>query len=242
MSNEANNVSEEGEEPVIQAPMLTRGTAVAVDLCLIVAAGTAGFALISWFTPLDSEAASTPILCVMVVAVIYLVWGRNILFSAGRKMLGLKFQFVGAHIPGAHGRALIVFKNPNAELDSKVTGQIIVVMLASALASGLSLGQAVSSTAVFSLVKQAAEDRSALPKKYGRDSELASFPRALLIGKKRAFVQVGIVRSDQHELLDFYLARQADRTWRVEAVRESSVAKFFDYALYTPDKEIPKRP
>ena len=231
-----------GLEPVIEshahAPLLIRATAIAVDLCLAVAAASAACALISLITPLDTAAAKLPMLVVVVAVVVYLAWGRNRYPSIGRSLHGLMLFRPTGPIAGIRGRPITVYIDAIPNASNRPLELSILMIVGGSVMAALALAQSLASTQVFQLVEAHAETVQPFQARYGAPIELSPLPRALLIGKQRAYAQVSAKWGETQALLDFFLKREGG-AWRIEQVSEGLPGRFANYALATPDDEVP---
>ena len=231
-----------GLEPVIEshahAPLLIRATAIAVDLCLAVAVASAACALISLLTPLDTAAAKLPMLVVVVAVVVYLAWGRNRYPSIGRSLHGLMLFRPTGPIAGIRGRPITVYIDAIPNAGNRPLELSILVIVGGSVLAALALAQSLASTQVFQLVEAHAQTAQPFQARYGAPIELSPLPRALLIGKQRAYAQVSAKWGEKQALLDFFLKREG-RAWRIEQVSEGLPGRFANYALATPDDEVP---
>ena len=113
---------------------------------------------------------------------------------------------------------------------------IVIIVITSAIGI-LALAKAVSHTTVFTTVTEHAA--RTLEARGGITPELSAAPRALMIGKTRAFVQVGARWGTGDELLDFHLERDAEGGWQVASVQPATEPRFVKYVLAAPDDELP---
>lgn len=229
-----------GEQRPI-ASMLRKGTAIAVDLSLAVAIASVCFGIVSWFTPLDDAAAKAPIGVIVVVAMIYLVWGRDRFYSPGRKIFRLQLARLPGNVPGLLGRSVSVHIDFEPPDDKRPTAFSICLIAAMTIAAGVALAAGLSSTHIFRAVQEYAAAQPSLAARGGRIPELASLPRALLIGKERGFVQVSARWGEEVDVLDFYLTRK-QRRWTVVAVEPTKLRQLANYSLGAAPDDIPAMP
>ena len=230
----------DGEQRPI-ATMLRKGTAIAVDLSLAVAAASIAFGLISWFVPLDDPGARAPIGVVVAVAMVYLVWGRDRFFSPGRKIFRLQLARLPGNAPGLLGRSTSVHIDPVPPDDSRPTAFSLCLIGVMTAAAAVAMAAGLSSTHIFKAVQDSASAQPSLAARAGRLPELASLPRALLIGKERGYVQVGAKWGDEQDVLDFFLARERNQ-WRVVAVQPAKERVLANYSLGATPADIPAAP
>ena len=230
----------DGEQRQI-ASMLRKGTAIAVDLSLAVATACVLFGVISWFVPLDDAAARTPIGIVVGAALVYLVWGRDKFYSPGRTIFRLQLARLPGNVPGLLGRKVSVHIDPVAPDDKRPTAMSVCLIALATAAAGVAMSAALSSTHIFRAVHEYAATQPSLAAREGRILELASLPRALLIGKERGYVQVSARWGDEKDVLDFFLTRERSG-WRVVAVAPAATRVLADYSLGAAADEIPAVP
>ena len=220
------------------ASMLRRGTAVSVDLCLAVALGSLGFYVISTFTPLDGDSANTPVLLVMGVVIAYVAWGRNRFRSPGRSMFRLRLARLPGPGPGLLGRSVTVHTDPEPVQDSSQLYAAIIAIILCTLSASLLLGIALANTTVYQSVKGYTIGRQPLARERGGSVTLGGLPRAVLIGRQRAYVQATAEWPDSTGVLEFFLARRPNG-WVVTQARVAEEPMFAHFALSIADEDIP---
>ena len=223
------------------ASMLRKGTAIAVDLSLAVAVASVGFGLVSWFVPLDDPGAKAPIGAIVAVAMIYLVWGRDRFYSPGRNIFRLQLARLPGNVPGLLGRSVSVHIDAEPPDDKRPTALSICLIAAMTIAAGVALSVGLSTTHIFRAVQEHVVTQPSLASREGRLPELASLPRALLIGKQRGFVQVSARWGEDADVLDFFLER-GPRRWRVIAVEPTKSRQLGNYSLGAAPDDMPTFP
>jgi hypothetical protein len=209
-----------------------------LDLCVTATVCTLAFALLSFATPADSPAAKMPILLILVTATIYIGWGRNRFASMGRILF--KLQLVRVNGPnGLPGRMVTVRIDGQALHGGRVMGVALGVMTCCAIIAAVALIQVLSTTTVFNTVKLHAKALPPFAQQHRAPPVLASVPNALLIGERRAYVQIGVKWAEQRGLLDYFLVRREGR-WRVQVVEHAHTPLFARYTLKTRDDDIPQ--
>ena len=229
-----------GEQRPI-ATMLRKGTAIAVDLSLAVTIASMCFGLVSWFVPLDDPAAKAPIGVIIAVAMIYLVWGRDRFYSPGRNIFRLQLARLPGVVPGLLGRSVSVHIDAEPPDDKRPTAFSICLIAAMTIAAGVALAAGLSTTHIFRAVQEHAVAQPSLASRGGRLPELASLPRALLIGKERGYVQVSARWGDEVDVLDFFLTRDK-RRWQVVAVEPTKSRQLANYSLGAAPADMPPVP
>ena len=225
---------------LLPASLLVRCSAMAVDLCLTVAACALALALMSMATPADSAAAKLPILLILIAACVYIGWGRMRLASAGRGVFRLQVARLAE--PSARpGRPLTVHRDVQPVHSTRAVGTAFIIMASCALLTTLALTQVLSTTTVFSAVKLHAQSAQPFAARYGAPPTLSTLPTAVLIGEQRAYVQVGAKWGEQSGLLDYYLIRREGR-WQVRSFEHARERLLARYALTAPEKDIPTPP
>ncbi|MBT6272992.1 MAG: hypothetical protein HOI95_02530 [Chromatiales bacterium] len=223
------------------ASLLRRGTVIAVDLTLTVAAASIFFGLISLIMPLDGQAARMPIMGVMLGVLVYLVWGRDYAGSLGRAMFRLRVARMPGPVPGLFGRKVAVHCDMPPVITNRQTLSAVVVIFASSSLAAAMLGVALTTTHVFKVVERYAQNSTSLANQLGASPTLSNVPRALLIGKERSYVQISAIWSDSAGVLEFFLIRDG-RDWDVVHARQIEGSMLANYALAIQDDEIPHPP
>lgn len=224
------------------ASLLRKGTAIAIDLSLSVAAASVCFGMLSWFTPLDDAAAKPPIGVIMMAALCYVAFGRNHLPSLGRRILRLKLVKLPGRVGSIFNRAISVHIDHEPPDENGPLALSLCLIAAATLAAAVALSAALSTTHVFRAVEAYVEARPPDIVRDGVVPTLSNLPRALLIGKLRGFVQVSADWGHEVDVLDFYLTRDAKDRWRVAAVRSTDERVLGNYSLGAPEKDIPVHP
>lgn len=223
------------------ASMLTKGVAVAVDLCLTVSVAALAFYLISTRLPLDDAAARTPIWAVLGLALAYLVIGRDHVFSPGRQLLRLVLVRLPGNVPGLFGRSISVHMDEEPDRSPRhLTRPLLVVTLASVLAV-LGLGGALTTTRLYTTVKQYVLSGEPVSDMTDRVESLSTVPRALLMNRKRGYVQVDGKTGSGRVTLEVFTVRDGVR-WRVVLARPTTSKRVADYSLGAPESDIPLPP
>jgi hypothetical protein len=225
---------------MLPATLLVRFSAIAVDLCITATACTLGFALLSFATPADSAAAKAPIVLILAAGCIYFGWGRNRFASIGRTLFKLQVVHVTG-LSGLPGRMVTVQTEGRAVYGGRVMSIALGVMVSCAMLTVLALLQVLGSTTVFSTLKRHAQSSPPFAEQYRSAPVLASIPNSLLIGERRAYVQIAATWGEHAGLLDYYLIRREGR-WRVDAVHQASEPLLARYTLKTRDEDIPQAP
>ena len=226
-------------EPLTQAPALVRGIALAVDLSVAVACACAAFALLSLLMPLDNDSAKGPIAVIMLVAVLYIGIGRVSLPSLGRKLAHLRVVRIALPPPGRRRRSITTAINARAQPPS--IGGVFIAIAAITAFTVTAMGISLVNTEAYRVARAYAESVHPLQTRYGAAPVLRSFPRALLIGKQRAFVQFEANWRGHTGLVDIHLVRDA-KGWTAIAADEGRADMFADFSLLVDDAKIPKRP
>lgn len=224
----------------LPASLLVRSSALAIDLCVMVAACTAGFALLSLFMPADLPAAKVPIFLILLAACVYVGWGRNRFASLGRNLFGLELVR-GNELGAPLARPLTVHKNTQALYGPRVAVITVVVVTLCMLIGAVSLTRVLATTTVFNTVSQHAQFKRPFEAKYGAAPSLSRLPSALLIGERHAYAQVNVTWGEQSGLLDYFLVRHEGR-WKVKAVSESQDRALARYSLKAREEDVPRAP
>ena len=225
------------QKNMMPATLLVRFSAIALDLCVTATVCTLAFALLSFATPADAPAAKMPILLILVAATVYIGWGRNRFASVGRILF--KLQLVRVEGPtGLPGRMVTVQVDGQALHGGRVMAVALGVMGCCAIVAVLALIQVLSTTTVFNTVKLHAKAKPPFAQQHRAPPVLVNMPSALLIGERRAYVQIGVNWAEQSGLLDYFLVRREGR-WRVQAVEHARTPLFARYTLKTRDEDIP---
>jgi len=239
MNTESN--AESGEvKNLLPASLLMRCSALAVDLCLTVCVSTLGFALMSMATPADSPAAKLPILLILVAAFVYVGWGRMRYGSLGRELFRLQLAYMAE--PSARpARPLTVHRDAKPVYGTRAVAIAATVITTCVLLTTMALTQVLNTTTVFAAVKAHTQSTRPFEAQYGAAPMLSSLPTALLIGERRAYVQVDANWGERSELLDYYLIRR-NRQWQVLAVHKAHERLFMKYTLKAHEDDIPPLP
>ena len=131
-------------QPMLIASMLRKGTAVAIDLGLIVAFASMCFGVISWFIPLDDAKAKLPISTVVFAATFYVVVGRNRWYSAGRRILRLRLVPLPGRAASFFNKAISVHIDPKPPEDNSALAFALCLIGISTGMALLSLGSSTS--------------------------------------------------------------------------------------------------
>ena len=221
--------------------MLIKGVAVAVDLCLTVGASALLFYLLSNAVPLDDPAARVPVWMVLAVALGYLVFGRDHVYSPGRRIMRLTLVRLPGSVPGLYGRSISVHVDEKpGKGNEQLTRAMLVIALASLLAA-LSLAGALTTTHLYTTVRAhllAGRPVAGLAAPVDR---LATLPRALLMNRQRGYVQLDAHTVDGTVLVEVFATR-VGRGWSVTAARRSREAQFANYSLGVRDEDMPAAP
>ena len=136
-------------QPMLIASMLRKGTAVAIDLGLIVAFASMCFGVISWFIPLDDAKAKLPISTVVFAATFYVVVGRNRWYSAGRRILRLRLVPLPGRAASFFNKAISVHIDPKPPEDNSALAFALCLIGISTGMALLSLAAALATTHIF---------------------------------------------------------------------------------------------
>jgi hypothetical protein len=223
------------------ASLLRKGTAIAIDISLCVAMAAMCFGLVSWFMPLDDPQAKGPIGVVVFVAMAYVVFGRDRIFSPGRRLLRLKLTKLPGRVSSLFSRSVSVHIDPVPSEDNSPLAFSVCLIGFATIAAGLALAASLSGTHVFAAVHEYVQKNPSAVARNGQAPVLSSLPRALLISKTRGYVQVSAAWGESKEVFDFYLKR-AESQWTVVAVEPTKQPTLGNYSLGALDKDIPTKP
>ena len=234
-------------EPRPVASLVRRGAALAVDLCFAILAAALVLDALSFFVPLDTDAATGPILVVFGVLALHILWlrdrgasrpGRSLRhgLSVGRRLLGLRLVPVAG--PRRFTRPVTVADTADAEGETMRVIRAVLLGVAASLVGLLVLGHAVSRTVVFATVETFTEEHHPLAAQHGSAPALASVPSALVVGRSRAYVRVDAEWGDRGEPLEFFLERSSG-AWKVVEYRVGTGSRLPNYALSAPDADVP---
>jgi hypothetical protein len=238
--NTESNVETGEVKNLIPASLLMRCSALAVDLCLTVSVCTLGFALMSMATPADSPAAKLPILLILVAACVYVGWGRMRYVSLGRELFRLQIAHMAE--PSARpARPLTVHRDAQPVYGTRAVAIAATVITTCVLLTTMALTQVLSSTTVFAAVQAYTQSTRPFEAQYDTPPVLSGLPTALLIGDRRAYVQVGANWGERSQLLDYYLIRRNGQ-WQVQAVHQARERLFMKYTLKAHKEDIPPLP
>lgn len=218
--------------------MPTKGMALAIDLSLAVGVASLLLCLISTQIPLDTPAARTPIGLCVAAALIYLGVGRDHLFSPGRRILRLRLVRLPGNVPGLLGRSTSVHLDPVPDKGIDPLARAAALIALGTGVSIVSLAGVMSTTRIFATVHDYAASR---PLVAGEMVELSRWPRALLVGQRRGYVQVDARGPSATTTLEFFLQRDGEG-WRVTSVRKIAPGAPASFSLGVSDAEVPTPP
>jgi hypothetical protein len=223
-----------------RASLLTRGVTIAVDLSLTVGIASLLFYLLSLLTPLDTPAARAPVGGIVALAFAYLVIGRDLVLSPGRRLFGLELARLPGNVPGLMGRRISVYAgDTQATRNDPLPRAMLAIVLATAL-SGLCLAASLTTTRIYAAALEHLSRGAAVQGAEG-PFEPGRLPRALLVGITRGYVQLDVRDGQDRPLtLAFYLTRQG-ALWRVDAVEPATQPMTTSYSLGVADDEVPRR-
>ena len=228
-------------QPMLIASMLRKGTAVAIDLGLIVAFASICFGVISWFIPLDDAKAKLPISTVVFAATFYVVVGRNRWYSAGRRILRLKLVPLPGRAASFFNKAISVHIDPKPPEDNSALAFALCLIGISTGMAALSLAAALTTTHIFKTVQEHAAAQPSALLRNGLAPELSPLPRALLISPYKGYVQVGATWGTEVDVLDFYLNRRSSKeAWVVTGVKVAESRILGDYSLGAIATDVPE--
>ncbi len=221
--------------------MLTKGVAVAVDLCLTVGAATLVFYLVSTAVPLDDPTARVPVWMVLAIALGYLVFGRDHVYSPGRRTMRLTLVRLPGSVPGLYGRSISVHVDEKpGKGNEQLARAMLVIALASLLAT-LSLAGALTTTHLYTTARAHLLGGQPVAGLAAPVEELSSMPRALLMSRRRGYVQVDAHTADGKVMVEVFATRSG-RSWAVTAARRAREAQFANYSLGVRDEDMPPAP
>ena len=228
-------------QPMLIASMLRKGTAVAIDLGLIVAFASMCLGVISWFIPLDDAKAKLPISTVVFAATFYVVVGRNRWYSAGRRILRLRLVPLPGRAASFFNKAISVHIDPKPPEDNSALAFALCLIGISTGMALLSLAAALATTHIFKTVQEHAAAQPSALLRNGLGPDLSPLPRALLISPYKGYVQVGASWGTETDVLDFYLSRRSSKErWVVTGVKVAESRILGDYSLGAIATDVPE--
>ena len=236
-----NSIEADGREYPI-ASLMKRCVALAVDLSVMIMCCSLGMLAVSRFVPLDRPAAGGAILLIVGAAAFYMVIARDrYLPSLGRTVFGLTIVKMAGPLPAFFDRTITVHIDENTKSRAGDSLKAVLIATLASCVAAVSLVLSLTTTDILGAAKLYTTRSAEWGQTFGHDASLATLPQALVIGKRRGFLRIGVERSANMQAAAFYLQRVGNGRWQVESVVPAHSSWEAQYSLKVADKDVPRK-